>query len=359
MAITVVSTLPPSSATATADAATADPAIPGDGFADLLLGKLAPAAEGASTAATIAALLKEGAKVSSDPTSDFTQPTDPALLLAAMAAAQPAQSAPQVPVPVESEDGPALSGQIAATGAGNTSSPLAQEKGAAATGKEQATASRLGDTESAPAATSNQSTAKFAVAGQEVDETAAPKAERTGEKTTRGPAADMSSAIANAPAQAHSVQHTRGEAALSVPTAVRDANWNTDFGQKVVWLANSHTQSAELTLNPPDMGSIEISLKVSNDTATATFSSPHSEVREAIETALPRLREMFASAGIELGQTNVSAESFRQATGQGFAENGASHARGDNAILVPDSGGREASGRVAVRQSIGLVDTFV
>ena len=51
--------------------------------------------------------------------------------------------------------------------------------------------------------------------------------------------------------------------------------------------------------------------------ATAAFVSANAEVRDALESALPRLREMFASAGIALGQTSVSAESFSQQAGDG------------------------------------------
>ena len=71
---------------------------------------------------------------------------------------------------------------------------------------------------------------------------------------------------------------------------------------KIVWLTANDQKFAQLTLNPPQMGPIEISLNINKDTASAYFISPNAEVREAIETALPRLREMLAGVGIELGQ---------------------------------------------------------
>ena len=36
------------------------------------------------------------------------------------------------------------------------------------------------------------------------------------------------------------------------------------------------------------------------------FVSQHAEVRQALQDALPQLREMLASSGINLGQANVS-----------------------------------------------------
>lgn len=147
---------------------------------------------------------------------------------------------------------------------------------------------------------------------------------------------------------------------LAVNTPVNDRAWNDDFAQKITWLAGQHKQSAELTLNPPSMGNIEISLKLDRETssATATFVSGNVEVRETIESALPRLREMLAGVGIELGQAQVSAESFRQSNGnESRQENGASQSRSDVAILATDSlsAQRAVSAGSAGR---GLVDIF-
>ena len=149
---------------------------------------------------------------------------------------------------------------------------------------------------------------------------------------------------------------------LAVPTPLHDRGWSNDFSQKVVWLATSHKQAAELTLTPPQMGSIEISLKIDNSTssATATFVSTNADVRDTIEAALPRLREMLAGVGIDLGQANVSAESFRQqASSQGDGTGNASRSTGDTAILAPESAlTAQASGSGVIGSGRGLVDIF-
>jgi flagellar hook-length control protein FliK len=148
------------------------------------------------------------------------------------------------------------------------------------------------------------------------------------------------------------------EVALSLPTPLRDQNWAGDFAQKVVWMATADKQVAQLTLNPPQMGPIQISLSLDKANATASFVSANADVRDAIESALPRLREMFASAGIQLGHTNVSAESFKQQSGNGEGYRPTSHWTADNAILGADSGGSLRSGGFAVRQGNGMVDIF-
>ncbi|GHU37353.1 flagellar hook-length control protein [Betaproteobacteria bacterium] len=147
---------------------------------------------------------------------------------------------------------------------------------------------------------------------------------------------------------------------IPIPTSVYDRNWNNDFAQKVTWIATHNKQSAELTLNPPSMGSIEISLKLDNDksTATAFFVSSNAEVRETIETSLPRLREMLAGAGIQLGQTQVSAESFRQSAGNGQRPwEGASPSGNDMDILAPDAQAGRITASV-VGAGHGLIDMF-
>lgn len=153
----------------------------------------------------------------------------------------------------------------------------------------------------------------------------------------------------------HPIRH---EVSLSVPTPVRDQAWASDFGQKIVWLASNDKQSAQITLNPPQMGPIEISLSMDKGSATASFTSANSEVRNALETAMPKLREMFASAGIELGQTNVSAESFRQQAENGNANRGSSQWRSDNAILAADSAISQSVRAFGAQHGSGLVDIF-
>jgi flagellar hook-length control protein FliK len=139
--------------------------------------------------------------------------------------------------------------------------------------------------------------------------------------------------------------------------AVGTPAWDQALGQKVVWMVAGEHQSASLTLNPPDLGPLQVVLNVSHSTATATFSAAQPEVRQALESALPKLREMLGDAGIQLGQASVNSGAANQ---QGTADRQASHGaqRGSHA----DSG-VEAPVRIGrVQPAVsgqGLVDTFV
>lgn len=137
-------------------------------------------------------------------------------------------------------------------------------------------------------------------------------------------------------------------------TPFSQPQWQSELGEKVVWLAGRQGQMAALSLNPPSLGNIEVRLNLSGHEAGAQFFSANPTVREAIEAALPRLREMMAEAGLSLGQAMVSSEPFRdrEAFAQ-RAEQGADEAeRGGVMALASDvsHGGRPRS---------GLVDLYV
>lgn len=145
---------------------------------------------------------------------------------------------------------------------------------------------------------------------------------------------------------------------VDLPTPLRDASWATDFGQKVLWFVGHEKQTAQLTLNPPQLGAIEVTVNLDKGNANAHFSSANAEVRGSIEAALPRLREMFASAGIDLGQVSVGSESFReQAQGQPKPSPG-SRALADAAILGAGSLSGMPGQSSGMPHGRSLVDTF-
>ncbi|MEI7611310.1 MAG: flagellar hook-length control protein FliK [Betaproteobacteria bacterium] len=160
-----------------------------------------------------------------------------------------------------------------------------------------------------------------------------------------------------APAAQNSLP-VRNETQITVATPVRDQSWTNDFSQKVVWLASNDKQTAQITLNPPQMGPIEVSITMDKGTASASFVSANQEVRDSIETALPRLREMFASAGIELGQTNVSSESFQQQANKDEWKSATPRWSNDQAILVGSTSGTLPARAFLSQQGNGRVDIF-
>lgn len=105
---------------------------------------------------------------------------------------------------------------------------------------------------------------------------------------------------------------------LPVSTPVGHPAWSDDVGQRVSWMVSNGRQEADLVLNPPQLGRVEVTIVVEGDKVNASFSSPHQSVRDALEGSLQRLREGLAETGVSLGQTHVGRDSSRDAP---FARN--------------------------------------
>ena len=134
--------------------------------------------------------------------------------------------------------------------------------------------------------------------------------------------------------------------------------WDQALGQKVVWMVAGAQQSATLSLNPPDLGPLQIVLNVSNSQATATFTAAQPEVRQALEAALPRLREMLGDAGIQLGQATVGSGNPNSNWGSGTEQSQHGTARaGESGGDAPGTPLR-TSRIQAISGGLGLVDTF-
>ncbi len=137
--------------------------------------------------------------------------------------------------------------------------------------------------------------------------------------------------------------------------------WDQAVGQKVVWMVAGGQQTAELTLNPADLGPLQVVISVNNDQANASFFSAQPEVREALESAMPKLRQMMSDAGIQLSGFSVGTQSSNQG-------NQAQQFSGDRPASQSHNNTRDVGNDPVSSTSIiktskittkdGLVDTF-
>ncbi|WP_321276215.1 flagellar hook-length control protein FliK [Thiomicrorhabdus indica] len=92
----------------------------------------------------------------------------------------------------------------------------------------------------------------------------------------------------------------------SIPLPVKHPQWGQALGQRVVYMANSQLQQAQITLNPEKLGPIQIKLHMDRDQQMqVSFSAQHGTTREALEAAIPRLREMLEQNGVNLSSVDV------------------------------------------------------
>lgn len=102
------------------------------------------------------------------------------------------------------------------------------------------------------------------------------------------------------------------QASSAIAQPVTSNVWGDKLGERVVWMVGQQHQGVELHLNPPSLGPLEIKLSMSDNTASLTFSTQHPPVRDAIESATARLREMLAESGLTLGSVSVNVGNFTQ-----------------------------------------------
>ncbi len=262
---------------------------------------------------------------------------------------------------------PPPGGVPAATGKDAAASPPATETSGGRPADFAATASALAPTSAAPSAASPPAVSAWASTSASTAQV--PELAASAEKVATMPAVPVTAALNETavsdgisgnnlqpPPSLHGLPGLQSVQALEKP--LHDRSWATDLGQKLLWFVSNDKQGAQLTLNPPQLGSIEITIHMDKNGANAHFASPNPDVRGAIETAVPRLREMFAGAGIDLGQVSVGSESFRQQSDGQQDTSQRPRMLADKAILGGGSAGGMPGATAITRHGSSLVDTF-
>ncbi|WFF99056.1 flagellar hook-length control protein FliK [Aeromonas caviae] len=96
---------------------------------------------------------------------------------------------------------------------------------------------------------------------------------------------------------------------------------------KVNLMLADKLQQAEIQLDPLGLGKMKIQIQMdASSQASVHFVVQHGQTREMLEQAMPRLRDMLAGQGIQLGQTVVQ----QQAQQQAFQQQGQSSSQGQS-----------------------------
>ncbi|VAW85626.1 hypothetical protein MNBD_GAMMA16-35 [hydrothermal vent metagenome] len=93
-----------------------------------------------------------------------------------------------------------------------------------------------------------------------------------------------------------------------IKTPVNHPEWKADLGERVAWMANNKIPTAEIKINPVHLGPIEIKVSVSNEQATVSMIASHGATREALEAAIPRLRDILSDSGLQLADADVNSQ---------------------------------------------------
>lgn len=157
-------------------------------------------------------------------------------------------------------------------------------------------------------------------------------------------------------------QQTLSDSVLTIPSArvqvpVGQPGWGEAVGQQVSWFVSQKISAASLRLNPQHLGPMEMAVSMDGDRASISFTSQHSMVRDALESSIPRLREMLSENGLNLVNVNVSQQGRSHRDGQG-----APGSQQGSGVANDDSGANESiSGPDMPRMMLhtqGLVDYY-
>lgn len=122
-------------------------------------------------------------------------------------------------------------------------------------------------------------------------------------------------------AQPNGTTATNDVPVLQLNARMNTPEWADGLGDRIVWLTDQNLSNAQIRLNPPHLGPIEVSVSVTDDQTNVSFMAHHAATRDALEAAAPRLREVLGSQG-GLGTINVNinqqSSSERSAQGQRY-----------------------------------------
>ncbi|TAK99059.1 MAG: flagellar hook-length control protein FliK [Aquabacterium sp.] len=110
----------------------------------------------------------------------------------------------------------------------------------------------------------------------------------------------------------------------TLPTPVNSPDFAQALAEKVsMWVGSAKddgTMTAELHLNPAEMGPINVKISLDGQSAQVDFAAAALETRKAIEASLPMLSSALSDVGLNMTGGDVSSQTAQQQFSQGSAQ---------------------------------------
>ncbi len=134
-----------------------------------------------------------------------------------------------------------------------------------------------------------------------------------------------------------------------------DPAFATELAGRVSVLVKDGLSEARLQLNPPELGRLDVRIASEGDQTRVLFTVQGAEARDAIEQAMPRLRDMLEQSGLQLSRFDVATDSHsRQGNGDSATFSAAELGQED-----ADFAEGERALPAAATRSQSLVDYYV
>ncbi|MGE8371466.1 MAG: flagellar hook-length control protein FliK [Pseudomonas putida] len=144
---------------------------------------------------------------------------------------------------------------------------------------------------------------------------------------------------------------------LHQPLPMNQGAWAEGLVNRVMYLSSQNLKSADIQLEPAELGRLDIRVNVATDQSTqVTFISGHAGVRDALDSQVHRLRELFAQQGLAQPDVNVADQSRGQQQ-QGQAQG--SNLSGVAARQAEQGGAEPVEGTRPVEQQVVIGDSAV
>lgn len=150
--------------------------------------------------------------------------------------------------------------------------------------------------------------------------------------------------------QALGLSRTETVNAMEAPSAdLQGGHFDEDIGDAVRWMADQKIGHAHIKVTPHDLGTVEIRLRLEGDRIHADFASAQADVRQALESSLPRLREMLGQHGFQLAHADVGQQHAPPSQGGGTGTGEGGDHTAEPAVEAP---------RTVRMTARGLVDAY-
>ena len=142
----------------------------------------------------------------------------------------------------------------------------------------------------------------------------------------------------------------------SVETPVQQqVKWGEQVAGKIAWMAGKSIQSADIQLNPPEMGPIDVRVQVHNEQASITVNAQNNQIRDMLELNSNRLREMLEENGMDLAEFDVSGN--ESDGGEDSEGNGTEGQQGGSSTMISQRGETVSAGEMSIDLPAGI-DTY-
>jgi len=162
----------------------------------------------------------------------------------------------------------------------------------------------------------------------------------------------------------------------TLPSALdlNQAKMPSDLGQNIQWMLGKNISRATLDINPANLGPLKISIDQQHDQIQIQIMAAHHLSRDALDQAIPRLREWLQEAGLNHAEVTVGSYDAQSGQnpflnqnqnggqssgfGQAASHNAPGAATGREPTLEIDNA-KAADGAVQKLTSVWRLDTFV